>query len=241
MTKLEAGMRYEMQKLLKHIAFFIVGAVAFVGAIQVIFLPVTGFEGFGSVGFSGAYTFVFLFLVFWTAIAFGKDAGLFLQSGFTRRELFVVFVVAVVAEALVFALLDAMLSLAVPGFWREQSFFLRIAGSYTAALFVQIFLLNLAVASCTLVVTALQRRIGTGWTATILIGLYVFVALILPVFFFSLPGGGEAWSGFVMALMWSPFEQGQPIVFYLILVLVSASLTWFLLRRVNADRFAAGR
>lgn len=241
MTKFKAGLRYELQKLLKHIVLFIVGAVAFLVVIQLMFLPFTGLEGFGSISFSGSYAFTFLFLVFWTAIAFGKDAGLFLQSGFTRRELFLIFAVAVVVEALVFALLDAALSLAVPDYWRSQSFFLNMAGTYSAALFLQIALLNLAVASCTLVVTALQRRIGTGWTATVLIGLYALVTLILPLFFFSLPGGGEAWSGFVKALMWSPFAQGQPIVFYLILMLASAALTWLLLRRINADRFAAGK
>lgn len=241
MTKFEAGVRYEMRKLLKHILFSIVGVVVFVGAIQVISLPFTGFAGFGSVGFGGSYAFAFLFIVFWTAIAFGKDAGLFLQSGLARRELFAIFVLAVVVEALAFALLDAVMSLAVPGFWIEQSLFLRMAGSYTAALFVQVFLLNLAVASCSLVLSALQRRVGTGWTVALLIGLYVLATVVLPGFFLLVPGGIEAYGRFLAVLMWSPYAPGMPFVFCLIVALACSALTWALLRRANADRFAAAR
>ncbi len=175
-----------------------------------------------------------LFFVCWTAIAFGKDAGLFLQSGLTRREMFVIFSLAVVVEAFGFALLDAVMSLAVPGFWVEQSLFLRMTGSYTIALFVQVFLLNLAVASCTLVVKVLQRRVGTGWTVVLLIGLYALATVVLPGFFMLVPGGIEAYGRFVAALMWSPFAPAIPVV-------LSLALTWALLRRANADRFAATR
>lgn len=241
MTKFKVGLRYELQKLLKHIVLFIVGAVAFLVVIQLMFLPLTGLEGFGSISYSGSYAFTFLFLVFWTAIAFGKDTGLFLQSGFTRREMFLIFVAAVVVEALVFALLDAIMSLAVPDYWRSQSFFLNMAGTYSAALFFQVTLLNLAVASCTLVVTALQRRVGTGWTVACLIALYVFMAVGLPALFSLIPGGIEAYGTFLAGLMWSPFAPSLPFVFYFAVAVVTLALTWLLLRRANADRFAAGK
>lgn len=237
MTKFQAGVCYEMQKLLKHAVFFIVGAAAFMGVIQLVF------RAFGSefVRFGGVGSFAFFFIVFWTAIAFGKDTGFFLQSGLTRREVFKIFVLAVVVEALVFALLDAVLSLAVPGFWVEQSFFLRMAGSYSAALFLQVFLLNLAVASCTLAVNALQRRVGTGWTVAFLIGLYALATVVLPAFFFLFPGGIEAYGGFMAALMWSPYVPAMPFVFYLIVALASTLFTGVLLHRVSAERIAAER
>ena len=126
------------------------------------------------------------------------------------------------------------MSLAVPGFWVEQSLFLRMAGSYSAALFIQVFLLNLTVASCTLVVTVLKRRVGTGWTVAILIGLYALVAVVLPGFFLLVPGGIEAYGRFLAALTGSPFAPAIPVV-------LCAALTWALLRRANADRFAAAR
>lgn len=237
MTKLEMGIRYETKKLLKHLALFIAGVVVFLGAIQVIFL----LAGAGLVDFGGSYSFAFFFLIFWTAIVFGKDAGLFLQSGFTRRELFVVFVLAVVVETLVLALLDAVLSLLAPGFWLDQSLFLRMAGSYTAVLFIRVFLLNLAVASCTLVVTMLRLRVGTGWTVAFLVGLYLLVAVGLPYLFGLIPGGIEAYSMFMVALVGSSHASAISLAFYLAIALISAALTWVLLRRANAECFSAGR
>lgn len=240
MTKFEAGVRYEIRKLLKHIGLFIAGVAIFLGAIQLTFFPFTGVAGFGSVGSNGAGSFAFLFLIFWTAIAFGSDAGFFLQSGLTRREVFVIFVLAVATEAFVFAFLDVVLSLTLSGIRSGQPFSLS-ASLYAVTVLIQAFLLNLAVAFCSLAVTVLKRRIGAGWTTVLVLGIFLLATVGLPALLSLFIGGTEAYGRFVAALMGSPYASELHTVFYLVVALASSALTWLLLRRVNADRFAAGR
>lgn len=239
MTKLKAGVRYEMLKLLKHMALFIAGVAWFLVAIQLIYFVVVGS---GSVVFGGTYSLVFLFLIFWTAITFEKDAGFFLQSGLSRREVFATFALTIAAEALAFALLDAALSLVVPGFWVEQSLFLHDAGSYSVALFGQVFLINLAVVSCTLAVTVFRRRTSTGWTVLLLVGLLILATVWVPSLFSLAPNHIRAYGMFLGILMFSPnVSLVLSFVLYLVVVLVTLAFTWLLLRRASADRFAAGK
>lgn len=237
MTKIKVGMRYELCKLLKTIGIYLLGAAIVLLAIQLIFQAI----GFESVGYSGVDPLIYIFLMFWTVIVFGKDAGFLLQSGLTRREVFLIFLVAVAVEALVFSLLSVMLSLILSSIWPEQFLFLRMTGSSALTVLVQLFLLYLAVTSCSFAVTVLERRIGTGWTAMVVIGLFFFISMGLPALLSLMLGGMDAYGNFITALMDSPNISVMFSALYLVVSLATLALTWLLLRRANADRFAAGR
>ena len=64
--------------------------------------------------------------------------------------------------------------------------------------------------------------------------IYALVAVVIPGFFLVVPGGIEAYGRFLAALTGLPFAPAIPVV-------LCAALTWALLRRANADRFAAAR
>ncbi|HIW77107.1 MULTISPECIES: hypothetical protein [Gordonibacter] len=236
MTKFKVAVRYVLKKLLKQSALFVVCTAIGLAALQLLFSVL----GYGFVSFSGVDSFIIIFLIFWTVITFGKDAGFFLQSGLTRWEMFLIFALAVVAEAFLFALLSVVLALVMQGLWPGHSL-LYTTGSFVLTVFIQVFLLNFAVASCALAATVLQRRIGTGWTAVVVIGLFFFVTIGLPALFSLFIGGIEAYGTFMASLMGSPYAPALPAVLYLVVSLAALALTWLLLRRANADRFAAGR
>lgn len=236
MTKFKAAMYYEIKKLLKQSALFVMGVALALVEIELVFRAL----GYDSVGFSGVDSLIILFLIFWTVITFGKDAGFFLQSGLTRRAVFAIFAVTVVAEAFLFALLSVVLALVMQGLWPGHSLS-HTTGFFLLTVFFQMFVMNLAVASCALTLTVLKRRIGMGWTVVLVIGLFMFVTIGFPSLCTHFLGGVEAYGTFLAALMNSPYAPAMPFAFYLIVALATLALTWALLRRANADRFAAGR
>lgn len=234
MTKFQAGVRYEMKKLLRALCLFVAGMAAALGALWLI-----SWAGwFGIVSFGNLYSFVLLFLAFWLPIAFGRDAGLFLQSGLTRRQAFAIFALVAVVESLAFAIADGALSLATPLFWRWQSPVLGPTGVYTGALFAQVLLLNLTVAFSGLAVAALQKRVGTRWTVAIALSLFTVVFAGLPALFSLFPGGTEAFAAFVLSVASSPdAPEGTDalrVIFFAVAPVVATAITWALVRRTEA-------
>lgn len=231
MTKFEAGLRYEMGKMLKALGLFVAGIAVLMAAIRLTALAF----GFCFVYFNGTYSFALVFLVVWLLAVFERDAALLAQSGLARRQAFSVLALTIAAAALVFALADGALSLAVPGFWSDHSLVLGASDGYTAALFGHVLLLNMAVAFFAFAVAAVQRRVGTGWTVALMVCLFTMVFVGLPSVFSLFPGGAEALSAYMLSLTGSPHapEWGRavPAATFAAVAVAAAAVAWALMRR----------
>lgn len=234
MMKFQAALRYEMARMLKALGALVATAVALMGAVTFV----SHAFGLYYLSFGSMYSFAVLFLVFWTAIAFGRDSRFFLQSGLARRQVFAVFAAVAAAEALAFALIDGVLSLALPDFWAVQSWVLGKFDGYSAALLAHVLLLNLAAAFSALAVAALQKRIGSGWTALLVFVLAMTVFSGVPALFSLFPGGTESLGAFVAAFIGSPYAPEPsrafaPVAVYATTAVAMVAATWALMRRAE--------